>query len=547
MPASQPTSRPATSQPTTMPFGEGPANDLTNLSLEDLMNVEVTSVARQKQRVGEAAAAITVITQEDIQRSGLTSVPELLRLVPGMDVARLNASTWAISSRGFNDAFANKLLVLSDGRSIYSPLFAGVFWDMHQPLLQDIEQIEVIRGPGATIWGSNAVNGVINIQSKSARDTQGLLVTGRGGNYEQSGAARFGGQIDDKTFFRFTGRYQNTDDFPTTAGPDGHDGWHAMGGAFRLDRYATDKDTFTVQGDLTSTREAETLLLAGYTPPTFMTPTTNSFNALGIDALGRWTHVFSDQSDMALQMYYDHLTRPVGGSSYHIDTGDIDFHHRFPLGDRQEIVWGLGYRYWADEFKPGPFASMNPENRDDYIASAFIQDDLTIVKDKLHLIGGTKVEENTYSGFEVQPSGRMVWTPDEQNTLWGAVSRAQRTPARWEQDGRIVSAPTASPLLPVPVQPIVHGTREFDSEGLNAFEVGYRLKPAPKFSLDTALFYNAYDHLRGFEPGAPGFLATPVPHVVVPVFVANSFYAESYGAEIAGNWQVTDRWRLAAS
>lgn len=551
--ASQPSTQPATviSHTDAAPGGNAPdghTNDLTGLSLEDLMNVEVTSVSRQKQKASETAAAVTVISQDDIARSGLSSVPELLRLVPGMDVARLNAGTWAISTRGFNDAYANKLLVLSDGRSIYSPLFSGVFWSMQQPLLQDLDRIEVIRGPGATIWGSNAVNGVINITSKPARDTQGLLVTGMGGNYEQVGGARFGGQIDDKTYFRITAKYQNTYNFPLSNGRDGHDGWQGVDGSFRIDRYATTADTFTLQGGVTRTREAQTILLPSFMPPAFMTPSSSSFNSTGVNLLGRWTHVVSDTSDFSLQVYYDRLDRPGSLSPYRIDIGDIEFHHRFALGERQEIIYGAEYRYWADQYDTSPLViAMRPRRRNDYLASAFIQDDLTILPDRFHLIAGTKIEQNSSSGFEVQPSARALWTPSERHTVWGAVSRAVRTPARWEQDATIVSAPVAIPGLPFPAQPVVFGTRNFNSEELTAYELGYRVRPAPRLSVDTAIFYNAYDKLRGYELGTPSFAATPVPHLGQPVFVSNSFSAESLGVEIAGNWQVNERWRWAGS
>jgi iron complex outermembrane receptor protein len=246
-------------------------------------------------------------------------------------------------------------------------------------------------------------------------------------------------------------------------------------------------------------------------------------------------------------LYYDHLQRPQQLSDYSIDVGDIEFHHRFALGQRQELIYGGEYRYWADDFGPGPLASMNPQRRDDYIVSGFIQDDFTLVPDRFHLIAGTKIEDNSSSGFEVQPSGRALWTPNERNTVWGAVSRAVRTPSRWEQDATIVSAPVANPAVPLPVQPVVVGTREFDSEELTAYELGYRVKPASAVSVDTSVFYNHYENIRGFEVGTPSFSATPVPHLALPVTVSNSFNAESYGAEIAGTWKVNDRWRLAAS
>ncbi|HSV15938.1 MAG TPA: TonB-dependent receptor, partial [Tepidisphaeraceae bacterium] len=269
--------------------------------------------------------------------------------------------------------------------------------------------------------------------------------------------------------------------------------------------------------------------------------------AHGANVLGRWSHRISDESDFAVQMYYDHLDREPLGSPYHINTGDIDGQYRFPMGARQSIICGADFRYWADNLAPGPIATFVPQVRDSYLVNGFIQDDLTVVPDRLHLIAGTKLEDNSQSGFEYQPSGRLLWTPNESNSAWLAVSRAVRTPARWEQDARISPIPSSSPLVPLPVAPQARGNPGFDSETLLAYEAGYRVKPSSTFSVDAAAFLNSYDNLRGFDTGAPSFIPTPVPHLLVPITVANSFYAESYGAELSANWQVNEHWRLAGS
>lgn len=521
-------------------------DDLTKLNLEDLMNVEVRSVSKQKQRASEAPSAVTVITSDDMQRSHLDSVPELLRLVPGMDVARLNANTWAISAHGFNDVYANKLLVLMDGRTVYSPLFSGVFWDMQETLVQDLDRIEVIRGPGAALWGSNAVNGVVNITSKSARDTQGLLFDGRYGTDEQRGSLRYGGKISDDTYYRVWGQYRNTENFPLSSGR-ADDGWDALSGGFRLDKYSGHDDTFTVIGNAGAFRESVDLLLPQITPP-FQHVAVDDFNAHGANLLGRWSHVISDRSDFTLQVYYDHVDRHVGSVPYRLETADVDFQHRFPVGQRQEIIWGAGYRYWADDAEPVPgYAVFSPQRRDDYIANAFVQDDVTIVKDRLHFIVGTKMEENSISGFEVQPSARVLWTPSEKQTVWGAVSRAVRTPSRYEQDGRISANDEPLPPAGTPAVLTVVGNRAFDSEEMMAYELGYRLQATRTLSLDAATFYNRYDHVRSFEPGTPGFGLTPIPHVNLPLIVSNKIDVNTYGFELAANWKVTERWRLAGS
>jgi iron complex outermembrane receptor protein len=317
--------------------------ELFNMSLEDLMNVEITSVSRYKQRVSQAPGAVSVISQDDIRRSGMTSIAELLRLSPGLDVARVHANQWAITSRGFNDVFANKLLVLMDGRTVYTPAFSGVYWDTVDYVLPDLDRIEVIRGPGATLWGANAVNGVINITSKSARDTQGWLFDGVAGSEEQIGSVRYGGKIDDRTYYRIYGKYRNVDDAVFSGGERAQDGWEAMRGGFRIDRYASDQDTFTVQGDAFTERTGETATFASFIPPAFLQRVDRVGNQSGGNVLARWTHVVSPLSDFSLQLYYDDVRRSDPYGKYTVDTFDIDFQHRFELTPGQQLIWGTGY------------------------------------------------------------------------------------------------------------------------------------------------------------------------------------------------------------
>lgn len=532
--ATQPQPGGATSRP----------NDLTSLSLEDLMNVEVYSASKYTQRVSEVPAAITVISQDDIRRSGFTTIPELLRMVPGLDVAQIDASHWAISSRGFNELYANKLLVMMDGRSVYTPLFSGVYWDTLDYVLPDLDRIEVIRGPGATLWGSNAVDGVINITSKSARDTQGLLVQGLGGNEEQQGAVRFGGKIDDQTYFRVYGKYRRFDDFELANADDAHDGWQDLRSGFRVDRYSGD-DLFTVQGDIYNERAGSTINFPVLTPP-FVSPKNAESNFSGGNALGRWKHTISPTSDFSFQFYYDRLERLDTQLYYRLDTFDLDAQHRFALGDRQEIIYGGDVRFLMDDITNSVLGTFTPNRRDDYLLSAFIQDDITIVPDRLHAIVGTKLEQNSYSGFEVQPSGRLLFTPNDKNTFWGAISRAVRTPSRWEQDSRLVFNTGPSPAG-LPAMSDTIGDPNFTSEKEVAYEIGYRVKPAPTFSVDATGFYNSYDDLRGGTIGTPQFQPTPAPHLFVPIALNNGIYGNTFGAEIAANWNITPQWRVAAS
>jgi iron complex outermembrane receptor protein len=459
------------------------------------MKVEVYSVSKHAQAVAEAPAAVTVIGQDDIQRSGMNSIPELLRLVPGLDVARINSNQWAISSRGFNDLYANKLLVMMDGRSVYTPLFSGVYWDTLDYVMPDLDHIEVIRGPGATLWGSNAVNGVINITTKSARDTQGWLVDGLGGNETQQGEIRYGGAIDSNTFFRVYGKYRNFEDFPNAAGDDQHDGWQDFRGGFRIDRYAGENDTLTLQGDAYSDRTGQTIDAPVLTPP-FRSAVYAENDFSGANILGRWTHVVSPTSDMSLQFYYDRQDRPDVQLGYSLDTFDLDFQHRFQLAQNNEVIYGGDARFMMDHIENTQLGTFSPTSRNDYLVSGFIQDDVTLVPDKLHFIAGTKLEQNSYSGFEYQPSGRLLWTPNESNSVWGAVSRAVRTPSRWEQDSQIIfsTMPTAQGI---PAQIDTIGNKGFDSEAMTAYELGYRVRATQAVTIDSSVFYDSYDKLQG--------------------------------------------------
>jgi len=537
----------AQSAPTTQPAG-----DLMNLGLEDLMTLDVTSVSKHKQKIAEAPAAVSVITQEDIQRSGLQSIPELLRLAPGLDVAQIDANQWAIGSRGFNDLFSNKLLVLMDGRTLYTPLFSGVFWDMQDYVLQDLDRIEVVRGPGATLWGANAVNGVINIETKSARDTQGVLLSGIGGNYMDSGSVRYGGAIDDHTWFRVFTKYRSFNDDPLANGSDAHDGWQSLLGGFRLDHEAGPQDNLTFEASGYGSRNSELLTIPDFVPPTLVKTQELAYSNDEEYVLGRWTHTFSDTSDLALQLYYDHLNTVVWQDNpYRLDTFDIDFQHRFAIGKIQEITWGLGYRFQSDyagftSFGPGVESFLTPARRDDYFANQFIQDDVSLVPDRVHVIPGIKLEENSYSNFETEPSLKVLWTPNDSNTVWGSIARAVRTPSRWEQDATLAAIDVPTPAgLPGLVQttPNPH----FESEELIAYELGYRVRPTKSLTVDVNGFYNHYGNLQGFIPGTPTIALTPPGHLIVPVSIGNDLYGHSYGGELSANWKVNDRWRLSGS
>jgi iron complex outermembrane receptor protein len=365
---------------------------LAEMSIEQLLNVTVTSVARRSERLADSPAAVHVITYDELRRSGVRSIPEALRLAPGLNVARVNAHDWAISSRGFNDLFANKLLVLIDGRSVYTPLFSGVYWDVQDALLEDIDRIEVIRGPGAALWGANAVNGVINIISKRAAETQGTFVEGGGGTEERAfGAVRYGGKIGPDLRYRVYGKYLNRDDSALLGGSEADDAWESGRAGFRVDYEPAGSDRFNLQGDIYRGRADQLYQRLMPLPPfaAFESRTRDRFS--GGNVIGRWTHTFSETSEFTLQTYFDRTTRVSTIFADERDTIDVDFQHRFKVGERQVIVWGGGYRHMADDTRSTFDIALSPARRQTDLYSAFVQDEIALVPEKLTLTLGTKI------------------------------------------------------------------------------------------------------------------------------------------------------------
>ncbi len=518
--------------------------DLTERSIEELMNIPVTSF-RTKQPLSASAAAISVITAEDIRRSGATTIPEALRMAPGLEVAKVDAHQWAVSSRGFNDTFANKLLVMIDGRSIYTPLFSGVFWDVQDTILEDIDRIEVIRGPGATLWGANAVNGVINIITKSSADTQGTLISAGGGTEERGFASvRYGAKINDELSFRVYGKYFDRDDSVLRSGGDAHDAWQMGRGGLRLDWRPADANLFTFQAEAYDGNIDQAYTRVTPTPPYTPFQQNTTYDVRGGHVLGRWTHTISDESNFSVQSFYDRTVRDSAIFEEKRDTFDLDFQHQFPLGERNNLVWGAGYRATKDDIGNTFDISLDPDQRTTHLFSAFAQDEIVLVPEALSLTIGSKLEHNDFTGFEIQPSARLLWTPHEKHSVWASVSRAVRTPSRAEDNIRLNQGPG-----PIPGSLVsIFGNRSFESEELLAYELGYRVQPHERLSFDLATFYNDYEHLRTIRPGTPFFEASPAPpHVVIPLRAGNDLKGETYGAELAANLQTTDWWRLSAS
>jgi iron complex outermembrane receptor protein len=519
--------------------------DLTSQSIEDLMNIEVTSVSKTEQTLSRTASAVFVISQEDIRRSGSTNIPDLLRMVPGMDVAQVNGNTWAISARGFNSRFSSELLVLVDGRPVYTESFGGVYWDVLDLPLEDIERIEVIRGPGGSVWGANAVNGVINIITKKASDTHGALVVAGAGNVDQGfGTIQYGGNAGQETDYRVYAKYLNQDHLPDSAGQDGGDGWHMARGGFRMDSVVSSKDTLMFQGDIYSAREGI---------PTIDFPSITAAAPQNIEQLGNlsggfvqgvWDHTASPRSDTTLQVSYDRYKRDDilrEGRT----TLDVDFQHHFSGWARQNIVWGLAYQYSASNSVGNLTGSFVPADITTQLFGSFVQDEIAIVPDQLYLTVGTKLEHNYYTGFGLMPSARMAWAPSTHHTLWAAVSKAERTPSELDVSAHATLSGFAAPGgLPVLLTFI--GNPHVKNEGLIAYEAGYRTTVRKQLSVDFTAYYNKYTDQNTSEPSTP-FLESmpPPPHLIIPITYENLMHGETHGVEIAVNWQATRRWTLS--
>lgn len=490
-------------------------SELKKLPLEELVDTEITSASRRPEKLSETSSAVDVITGEDIEHSGATNIPDALRLGTEMQVAQVDGHTWAISDRGFNITSANKLQVLMDGRSLYTPLFSGVFWDAQQTFLPDLEQIEIIRGPGATLWGANAVNGVINIRTKSADETQGLLLYGGGGFEEDGfGGLRYGGKAGENTYYRVYVMGQNNDGLPLE-GDSSEDGTHIIQGGFRVDSKIQPEDMVTAQGDFYGGNDEQ---LTG-----------GDIDIDGENILGRWTHQFDKDSSLMFQAYWDRTHRLIPDVfEEERNTFDLETQYQFRYGEHY-IVTGGNYRLSHDDIgNLGPSLAFIPDSDTEHLVSFYGQDEWHIVPDTFYLTGGSKFEYNTFSGFEIQPTGRFTWLPGMGQTVWGAISRAVRTPTRVDQN---LVAPN-----PAFATAFLLANPDFESETLIAYELGYRIKATNDLSFDLAGYYNDYSDLRSVEPLPGGKLK-----------IENKLEGESYGGSLATKWRVMDWWQLDGS
>lgn len=514
---------------------------LADLSLEELMQVEVTLVSRVPERRFDAPAAVFVLTHEDIRRSGASSLPEVLRLVPGVHVARMDSKTWAISARGFNGQFSRKLLVLIDGRSVYTPVFSGVFWDVQDVPLEDIERIEVVRGPGGTLWGANAVNGIVNIVTRSAWQTEGGLISMNGGARERGvGTVRYGGRTGDRMAYRVFGRVGDDDGFADA----GVDAWHLEQGGFRID-WQFENDALVLIGGghdgLTGEQRRET--------PPGQAPLLRHYHTDldGGHVLLRWDRVLAGGSNVQLQFYADRDRRRDETESGEIfsmgvDTLDADVQMHIPAQGRHHLTVGGGYRI-VDDRLAGSFGTFLPEERTHALLSGFVEDRIALVPDRLGLVLEARLEHNDFTGLELQPALRLFYTPRQRETVWLAVARAVRTPSRADSD--IVWRLSAPPGSSLPGELRLFGSPDIASEVLTSFELGYRVQPLSSVVVDLALFHNEYDELVNGVPRSPFFETTSAGgSLVIPLELVNGPGGTTDGAEVELRFKPTSRWEL---
>ncbi|MBK9991985.1 MAG: TonB-dependent receptor [Verrucomicrobia bacterium] len=521
---------------------------LSSLSFEELSQIQVVTASKHLEKLASTPAAVSVLTGEDVIRSGATSVAESLRWAPGLDVAQINAAEWAISARGFNGRFSNKLLVMVDGRTVYTPLLAGVYWDVVNPMLEVLDRIEIVRGPGGALWGANAVNGVINILTKSARDTQGSLLYGSVGTEKLVHVGvRQGVAFNDRTWMRVYASYDRVDDSLLADGTEAIDGLRTTQGGFRLDTEpGAGANRFTLQGDV---YQGERERYSSLATTSGTVETDRSIEVNGFNLLGRWTREFSADSTLTLQTFWDHTYRDSISVQETRDTFVLDLQENWHAGEHHAVTCGVGYRLSADHTVDGPSGGYRPTDYSFRLFNGFVQDEITLIPDRLRGTLGVKLEHNSFTGFEYQPSARLLWTPSPRQTFWASVGRAVRTPNRTD-DGADFNyqyvAPGPGRPLPLVVRAL--GSPEIESVNLIAWEAGWRIQPQPQFFADLSVFYNEYeDFILGIPDAAGTFVETsPAPiHLVTPVTLMNMANARSYGGELALVWQPTASLRFS--
>jgi iron complex outermembrane receptor protein len=525
-------------------FAQSVAPDLSELSIEDLMNIEVTSASRREQRVADIAAAVFVITQDDIHRSGMTTIPDVLRLVPGVQVAQINSNKWAVTVRGFNGLYANKLLVLVDGRSLYTRFFSGVFWDAEDVMLDDVDRIEVIRGPSAAMWGANAVNGVINIVTKSPADTQGMLVRVDAGRFGEQGAIRYGGRVGAaryRVYSQWTGRSASL----ITPGIGANDASHSSTTGFRTD-WTVPQGAFALEGAFTA-GQARALWpnlnpLTAAREPLVDDPS----DTQGGHMLSRWTRTRAGGASMQIQSFVDISARQEPVGDYRRRTFDVDTQYHARFGSRHDVVGGAGYRHGVERFIAGVGLSLIPAEDRASLWTAFVQDEIGLLGDRVAVTIGSQVQHDAYSGFGVQPTARVLWKVRPKQRLWAAGSRALRTPSIYER-GLQISLPTTVDGSGLPLLVTSFGNPAAKTENFVDVEGGYRLEVGTSSWIAVTGFFGGYDHLRTTELDAPVVEFVPSPRIRVNARVGNLLEATTRGFEAEGHWTPIPNWHLAGS
>lgn len=516
--------------------------DFKRLTLEELLSVNVSTLSRVPEATAAAAAALHVLTRDDIRRSGATSIPELLRMVPGVQVARINGGTWAVGVRGFADRLARSMLVLIDGRPVYSPLFAGTYWEVQEVLLEDVDRIEVIRGPGGTLWGANAVNGIINIITSHTRQSTGVTASVAAGTTERAlVGARYGAAAGNGWHYRVYGRgFTRTSQFR----PDGatFDGLRMAHGGFRADRDVANLSTLTLQGDVYRASLGQRQTVSRDAPP-YADVRDVDAPLSGIDVLARWSRPAGKESRVQLQAFYTRTNRDERPVAESRDTFDLDLQHTVRWRQRHHLVWGLGYRRTVGRVTAIAPSAFWPPRRADDLISGYVQDEFTL-RPTLRFTVGSKIERNDYSGVEVQPSARVSWSPAVAHTIWGSVTRAVRTPSRVETDYTTLSL--LNPAAPLFAR--LDRNPGFRSEELIAYEAGYRARPAATVFTTISAFVNRHDEVLSTEflSAIPDPPAAPV-RLVVPVTLANGLRGRSAGVEVTSDIRLATWWRWTAN
>ncbi len=523
-----------------------------DFGLESLMDMTITTLARKPQSVLKSSAAVFVLTNEDIRRSGARSIPEALRYVPGLNVAKISGNSWSISSRGFAGKYANKLLVMIDGRSIYTPVFAGVYWEHESVMLQDVDRIEIIRGPGSSLWGANAVNGIINVITKKAQDTQGGLIYAGVGTYDKEfGGIRYGDQIGGSSYYRGYLKYFNNDEMEPYQGfqtDDNHKSWQL---GTRIDTSPTPDDDIILdfkmyQSQSNNIRRIESFRLNWDTFPVTVKPEffhkyeKEERKTKGLHLLSKWEHEISDTSSFTLQGYYDYKKFENFDYISEFNTFDLDFQHNFEIMENYNLIWGLGYRKLFYDLEGGKYISFKDSDGSLDLLSCFIQNEITLIEDLLTFTIGTKIERNDYTGFEFQPSARFTLTPTEHSAFWLSAARAVRTPSVVERGGGLLaSEANANPEAGLPAPPHLtwNTTNEYKSEDAMVYEMGYRHQLSDALYVDLALFYNEYNNQRTTNMDSP---------TSTKIYCGNDMDVTTYGLELSSKYKIYDWWQLQA-